>query len=115
MILLSYVLASLLDQYCATDDEATSASGIQTVRNILAKHHVNRNESGLTRSTIKAKGRHKIIDKIAVARNNKDDVYEAEFANLGIKRVLDDPSTVKAHPKLLVGGLWRISDVEYDH
>lgn len=111
----SYVLEYLLGQYCATDDEATIASGIDTVREILAKHYVNRNESGLIRSTIREKGRHKVIDKISVALNDKDDVYEAEFANLGIKKVLVDPATVKAHPKLLVGGVWCISDVEYEH
>ncbi|HID26144.1 MAG TPA: BREX system Lon protease-like protein BrxL, partial [Thermoplasmata archaeon] len=34
--------------------------------------------------------------------------------NLGIKKVLVDTATVKAHPKLLVGGVWCIADVEYE-
>jgi len=38
-----------------------------------------------------------------------------EFANLGIKGVLVDPPTTKAHPKLLVGGVWCICDIEYLH
>lgn len=111
----SYVLEYLLGQYCATDDEATITSGVQTVKDILAKHYVNRNEAGLVQSIIREKGRHKVIDKIAVSLNDKDDVYEATFSNLGIKRILVDPNTVKAHPKLLVGGVWCICDVEYDH
>ncbi len=111
----SYVLEYLLGQYCATDDEATIQSGIDTVREILAQHYVNRNEGGLIRSTIREKGRHKVIDRISVALNDKDDVYEAEFANLGITRVLVDSGTIKAHPKLLVGGVWCICDVEYSH
>lgn len=109
----SYVLEYLLGQYCATDDEATIESGIDTVKEILRKHYVHRNEAGLVRSTIKEKGRHKVIDRISVELNDKTDAYEAEFANLGIKKVVIDSATVKAHPKLLVGGVWCIADLEY--
>jgi ATP-dependent Lon protease len=109
----TYVLEYLLGQYCATNDEATIQAGIDTVREILRKHYVHRNEAGLIRSTIKEKGRHKVIDRISVALNDKSDAYEAEFANLGIKKVIIDSATVKAHPKLLVGGVWCIADLEY--
>jgi len=111
----SYVLEYLLGQYCATNDEATILNGIETVKEILRKHYVHRNEAGLVRSTIKEKGRHKVIDRISVSLNDKEDVYEAEFANLGIKKVLIDSGTVKAHQKLLVGGVWCIADLEYEH
>lgn len=111
----TYVLEYLLGQYCATNDEATIQTGIDTVREILRKHYVHRNEAGLIRSNIKEKGRYKVIDKIGVELNDKDDVYEATFSNLGIKDVLVDSGTVKAHPKLLVGGVWCIADVEYEH
>ena len=111
----SYVLEYLLGQYCATNDEDTIETGIQTVKEILAKHYVHRNEAGLIRSTIREKGRHKVIDKVSVALNDKKDVYEAEFSNLGIKKVLIDSGTIKKHPKLLVGGVWCIADIEYEH
>lgn len=111
----SYVLEYLLGQYCASNEEATIQSGIETVKEILRKHYVHRNEAGLVRSVIKEKGRHKVIDRISVSLNDKDDVYEAEFANLGIKKILIDSSTVKAHQKLLVGGVWCIADVEYEY
>jgi ATP-dependent Lon protease len=110
----TYVLEYLLGQYCATNDEATIQTGIETVKEILRKHYVHRNEAGLIRSTIKEKGRHKVIDRISVSLNDKADVYEAEFANLGINKVLIDSATVKAHPKLLVGGVWCIADMEYE-
>jgi ATP-dependent Lon protease len=110
----TYVLEYLLGQYCATNDEATIQTGIETVKEILRKHYVHRNEAGLIRSTIKEKGKHKVIDRISVSLNDKADVYEAEFANLGIKQVLIDSATIKAHPKLLVGGVWCIADVEYE-
>jgi ATP-dependent Lon protease len=111
----SYVLEYLLGQYCATDDEDSIQSGIDTVKEILANHYVHRNEAGLIRSTIREKGRHKVIDKVTVNLNDKDDVYEAEFSNLGIKKILIDSGTVKKHPKLLVGGVWVIADLEYEH
>ncbi|MDY0269992.1 BREX system Lon protease-like protein BrxL [Trichloromonas sp.] len=110
----SYVLEYLLGQYCATNDEPTIQTGIETVKEILRKHYVHRNEAGLVRSNIKEKGRYKVIDKISVALNDKFDVYEASFSNLGIKRVLVDSGTVKAHPRLLVSGVWCIADIEYE-
>jgi len=109
----SYVLEYLLGQYCATADEETIQTGITTVKDILRKHYVHRNESGLIKSIIKEKGRHKVIDKIGVALNEKTDAYEASFSNLGIKKVLVDSETVKRHPKLLVSGVWCIADLEY--
>lgn len=111
----TYVLEYLLGQYAASDDEATIHAGIERVRDILAQHYVNRNEGGLIRSRIREKGRYRVIDKVSVALNEKRDVYEAEFANLGIKEVVVDAATVKAHEKLLVGGVWCICDVEYEH
>lgn len=110
----SYVLEYLLGQYCATSDEASIQSGIETVKEILRKHYVHRNESGLVKSITKEKGRHKVIDKISVSLNDKSDMYEATFANLGISKVIVDSDTIKKHPKLLVGGVWCISDVEYE-
>ena len=111
----SYVLEFLLGQYCATNDEASIQSGIETVKEILRKHYVHRNEAGLIRSNIREKGRWKVIDKISVDLNTDKDAYEATFANLGIKKVVIDSDTVKAHPKLLVSGGWCIADVEYEH
>ena len=110
----SYVLEYLLGQYCATSDDATIQTGIETVKEILRKHYVHRNEAGLVRSTIKEKGRYKVIDKVSVDLNDKANVYEATFENLGLKKVLIDSGTIKKHPKLLVGGVWCICDLEYD-
>ena len=110
----TYVLEYLLGQYCATDDEPTILTGIETVKEILRKHYVHRSEAGLVQSTIKEKGRYKVIDQVRVALNEKTDSYEAVFENLGIKKVAVDSGTVKAHPKLLVTGVWCIADVQYE-
>jgi ATP-dependent Lon protease len=76
---------------------------------------VHRNQSGLIKSNIREKGRYRVIDKVQVQLNEKDDTYEAEFANLGIKQVIVSSATIKAHPKLLVGGVWCICDIEYQY
>ena len=76
----TYVLEYLLGQYCATNDEQSIQSGIDTVKEILAKHYVHRNEANLTRSSIRERGRNKVIDKVQVTFNDKNDTYEASFA-----------------------------------
>jgi len=109
----TYVLEYLLGQYCATSDEDSIQSGIETVREILRNHYVHRNEANLVKSTIRERGRHRVIDKASVELNEKTDAYEAAFSNLGIKQVLIDADTVKKHPKLLVSGVWCIATIEY--
>ena len=74
----SFVLEYLLGQYAASDDEATIQSGIDSVRKILADHYVHRNQSELVKSNIREKGRYRVIDKVQVQLNEKDDTYEAE-------------------------------------
>lgn len=111
----TYVLEYLLGQYAASDDEATIRPGIDAVRKILADHYVHRNQSELVKSTIRERGRYKIIDRVTVALNDKEDRYEAEFSNLGIRGVIVESPIVNAHPKLLVGGVWCICDIDYFH
>jgi ATP-dependent Lon protease len=110
-----YVLEYLLGQYAATDDEATIQEGIENVRRILADHHVHRNEHMLIKATIQQKGKYRIIDRVSVVLNDKDDVYEASFENLQIGKVIIDAQTVKDNEKLLVSGVWCICDIEYAH
>jgi len=110
----TYVLEYLLGQYCATNDEASIESGIETVKDILRKHYVHRNEANKIQSDIKERGRYKVIDRISVVLNEKTDAYEAVFENLGIKKVAVDSITVKQNPKLLVTGIWCIADVQYE-
>ena len=109
-----YVLEYLLGMYCATDDEATIADGIEQVREILRVHYVNRNEAELIKSKIKEKGHHKIIDCVSVELNAQGGIYEMAFQNLGIKKIPVDVQTVKNNKKLLVGGVWCMIDVQYD-
>ena len=110
----SYVLEYLLGQYCATNDEDAISKGIESVKTILAKHYVHRNEAELIKSNIKEKGFYKVIDKIQAKLDEKNDCYRASFANLGINNVIIDSVTVnKKHPRLLVSGVWCLADIEY--
>lgn len=110
----SYVLEYLLGQHCATDDPAVIRTGLESVQRILAKHYVQRNQSEFVKSTIKEKGSHRVIDKITVELNERGGYYEAEFANLGIKKVPISSDLVRRYPKLLMGGIWTITDVMYE-
>ena len=111
----SYVLEYLLGQYCTTSDEDSIQSGIQSVKEILSRHYVHKNEAELVRSNIREIGRQKVIDKISVTLNEKDDTYEASFFNLGINKVIVGSETIKKNPKLLVSGIWCIAELEYNH
>jgi ATP-dependent Lon protease len=109
----TYVLEYLLGQYCATDVEDTITEGVENVRNIIAKHFVHRDEAQMIKSTIREKGSHRIIDKISVRLNDRKDVYEADFANLGLNKVIIDDQIVKQHKKLLSSGVWCIVTMGY--
>ena len=110
----TYVLEYLLGQHCATEDNDAIKSGLESVQRILAKHYVHRNQAQLIKSTIKEKGRHKVIDKLTVELNDKGGFYEAQFTNLGLKKVPISDDFVRRFPKLLVGGIWCITDLTYD-
>lgn len=109
----SYVLEYLLGQNCATDDESQIEAGVERVKDILAKHYVQRAEAGAIKSDIKQKGFQRVIDKVSVELNEKRDAYEASFENLQIKHVLVDSDTVKQNRRMLVSGVWCIADLSY--
>lgn len=109
----TYVLEYLLGQYCATDVEDTINEGVENVKNIISKHFVHRDEAQMIKSTIREKGSHRIIDKVSVRLNDRKDVYEADFANLGLNKVVIDDLVVKDHKKLLSSGVWCIVNMSY--
>ena len=109
----TYVLEYLLGQYCATDDEDTITEGVETVKNIIAKHFVHRDEAQIIKSTVREKGSHRIIDKISVRLNDRDDQYEAYFANLGLNCIPISDTVIKEHQKLLSSGVWCILTLAY--
>ncbi|MCD4797936.1 MAG: protease Lon-related BREX system protein BrxL [Methanosarcinales archaeon] len=108
-----YVLEYLLGSNCATDDEDLIKEGVKKVKNILSENYVRPDEAELIKSKIRETGYYTIIDKVTVRLNERRDVYEALFSNLGISKVEVDPFYVKKYEKLLGGGIWCIIKMEY--
>ena len=110
-----YVLEYLLGMYCATDNEEAIKEGTERVKKILADNFVRPDEAEKIKSKIKEESIYTIIDKITVRLNDKLDIYQAEFSNLGIKDALISDEFVKKYEKLLVGGIWCIVKVAYNY
>ena len=109
-----YVLEYLLGMYCATNDDNAIADGVEQVKRILAENFVRPDEAEKIKSKIKEKGIYTVIDKITVKLNEKQDIYQAEFSNLGIIDALIYDGLVNKYEKLLVGGIWCIIKVSYN-
>lgn len=109
-----YVLEYLLGMYCATNDDNAIEDGVEQVKRILAENFVRPDEAEKIKSKIKEKGIYTVIDKITVKLNEKQDIYQAEFSNLGIIDALIYDGLVNKYEKLLVGGIWCIIKVSYN-
>lgn len=112
-----YVLEYLLGQYCAIDDEEIIQSGIEKVTNVIRDNYVHRSDAEIVKAKIRNAGSYKIIDKINVSLNDKSaNMYEADFANLGLRKVPISDKMVIDNPKLLSGGgVWSILTMAYSH
>jgi len=108
-----YVLEYLLGSYCADDDEDVIKEGVQIVKNILSQNYVRPDEAEKIKSRIRETGYYTIIDKITVTLNEKRDIYEADFSNLGLKNIEIDSDYVIKYDKLLGGGIWCMIKMEY--
>ena len=110
----TYVLEYLLGQYCATDDQEAIEAGLEKVKQVIKNNYVHRAEAESVKGKIRESGKYRIIDKVTVTLNEKDDEYQAAFANLGLTRVPIGTQYVKANPKLLSGnGVWCIVTIGY--
>lgn len=108
-----YVLEYLLGMYCATDDEDSINDGVKRVKDILSDNYVRPDEAEKIKSKIRELGQYTVIDKLTVKLNEKRDIYEAEFSNLGLKGVEVEANYVKEFEKLLAGGIWCILKIQY--
>src|SRR5699024_12076740 len=99
--------------FAATDDEASMQEGVNRVKNILAENYVRPDEAEKIKSRIREQGQYTVIDKITVRLNSKNDRYESEFSNLGLKGVDMPSSYVKEYDKLLAGGIWCMIKLDY--
>ena len=108
-----YVLEYLLGMYCSSLNEDEIEAGVETVKRILAENYVRPDEAQKIIAKLREKGSYTVIDRISVHLNIKEDIYEAEFSNLGIKQVPIAESYVRDYERLLCGGIWCIVQMEY--
>ena len=110
----TYVLEYLLGQYCASDDGEVIDEGLEKVKQIIKNNYVHRAEAESVKGTIRENGKHRVIDKVTVVLNEKNDEYNASFANLGLSGVPIGTEYVRKNPKLLSGnGVWCIVTIGY--
>ena len=108
------MLEYLLGQYCASDDEQVIEEGIEKVKSVIRNNYVNRADAEQIKGKIREKGKFRIIDKVNVTLNERDDQYQASFANLGLTKVPIGSQYVTQNPKLLSGnGVWCIVTIGY--
>jgi len=110
-----YVLEFLLGQYCSSDDPIVIEEGVNNVKRILAENYVRPDEAQKTLSILRERGAYTVIDRITAHLNIKEDRYEAEFSNLGVKNIPILPEYVQKFDRLLCGGIWCILQLEYEY
>lgn len=108
-----YVLEYLLGMYCSSLDEDEIEAGVETVKRILAENYVRPDEAQKIIAKLREKGTYTVIDRVSVHLNIREDSYEAEFSNLGIKQVPIAESYIRDYERLLCGGIWCIVQMEY--
>ena len=110
----TYVLEYLLGQYCASDDSQIIEEGVEKVKSVIRNNYISRAEADLIKGRIREKGSYTVIDKITAALNDKQDLYEVNFANLGLVNIPVEDTIVRKNPKLLSGnGVWSIVKINY--
>ncbi len=110
-----YVLEFLLGQYCSSDDPEIIEEGVGSVKRILTDNFVRPDEAQKILSMLRQRGSHTVIDKITVTLNIRDDRYEAEFSNLGLKNIPISEEYPTKFDRLLCGGIWCIVQLEYEY
>ena len=108
-----YVLEFLLGQYCSSDE--IIEQGVQNVKRILADNFVRPDEAQKILSRLRSRGSHTVIDMITVNLNMKDNIYQAEFSNLGIRGIPIEDEYPEKFDRLLCGGIWCIVQLRYEY
>ena len=110
-----YVLEFLLGQYCGSDDPEVIEKGVDNVKHILSENYVRPDEAQKILSVLRQRGSYTVIDKLSVSLNIKNDCYEAEFSNLGIKAIPVSEEYPTKYDRLLCGGIWCIIQLDYEY
>lgn len=110
----AFVIEFLLGKYCASTDEDVISEGLEFVRETLASKYVKPDEREVVKSAIKQHITYEIIDKIDVKLVETHDKYWARLSNLNLDYINIEDSDVRAHDRLLLGGIWAEVSLRYD-
>ena len=110
-----YVLEFLLGQYCSSDDPAVIEAGVEKVKTILAENFVRPDEAQKTLSKLRQKGTYTVIDQITARLNMNQNIYMANFSNLGISNIPLADEYPEKYDRLLCGGIWCIVQLDYEY
>jgi ATP-dependent Lon protease len=109
-----YVLEFLLGKYCASDDPAAIATGLEVVNQSLRDNFIRPDESEKAKAELKRKGQHRLIDKVDVRLVASEDKFWAHLSNFGDRFVNIPEDVVYKYDRLLGGGAWCQLDLLYN-
>ena len=110
----AFVIEFLLGKYCASTEEEAIQEGLEFVRETLSSKYVKPDEREAIKSAIKQHTTYEIIDKISVKLVETHDKYWGQLANLNLDFINVNDSDVRAHDRMLMGGVWAEIALRYD-
>lgn len=109
-----YVLEFLLGKYCASDDPAAIAAGLQVVHQTLRENFIRPDEAELAKARVKQRGQLRLLDKVDVRLVASEDKFWAHLQNFNDKYVHIGEDMVYRYDRLLQGGAWCQLDLIYN-
>ena len=109
-----FVVEFLLGKYCASTDPVVIEQGMEFVRRNLAEKYVKPDEREVVKARIQQRGEYQIIDKVSVRLLEVDDKYWATLHNTNQDFVNIEDDVIRAHDRLLMGGIWAEITLRYD-
>lgn len=102
----TFVLEFLLAKYCASNDEAEIAGGMEAVLSTLQENYVKPDEANAAQSKVATRGKHRFIDKVHVRYVEREKRHWASLENFNSQRIAIGEKFYKDNDRLLEGGIW---------
>jgi ATP-dependent Lon protease len=102
----TFVLEFLLAKFCASNDEAEIAAGMEAVLQTLQENYVRPDEANAAQSKVAIKGKHRFIDKVHVRYVEKEKRHWASLENFNSQRIAIAEKFYRDNDRLLEGGIW---------
>lgn len=110
----AFVIEFLLGKYCASTDPEAISEGLEFVRQTLSSKYVKPDEREAIKSAIKQHSNFEVIDKISVRLVETHDKYWGQLSNLNLDFINVNDADVRAHDRMLMGGVWAEINLHYD-